>query len=56
MYILAAEKLNEGKCLSEEYQGAKTHLEWECGTCGKIWSATPDNILRDKGCPNWRQH
>ncbi|MFW9822151.1 MAG: hypothetical protein ACFFE4_04410 [Candidatus Thorarchaeota archaeon] len=56
MHLLAAEKLNGGKCLSDEYEGAKVHLKWECGVCGNIWSATPDNISRDKGCPNWRKH
>ncbi len=56
MHVLAAEKLNGGECLSEKYQGAKTHLRWKCGTCGKEWLATPDNVHRGKGCPNWRQH
>ena len=56
MQILALKKLNGGKCLSKEYKGVKTHLRWECGICGNKWSATPDNILRDRGCPNWREH
>ncbi len=56
MHIWAAEKLNGGQCLSDEYQGAKVHLNWKCGICGNIWSATPDNIHRGKGCPNWRKH
>ena len=45
-----------GKCLSEKYKGAKVHLAWECGICGNIWSASPDNIRRGKGCPKWREH
>ena len=56
MHILASEKLNGGKCLSEKYKGAKVHLAWECGICGNIWSASPDNIRRGKGCPKWREH
>lgn len=56
MHTLAVDKLNAGQCLSENYQGAKVHLKWKCGICGNIWSATPDNIRRGKGCPNWRKH
>ncbi|MFX1476812.1 MAG: hypothetical protein ACFFCI_01650 [Promethearchaeota archaeon] len=56
MHLMAAERLNGGKCLSKKYKGARTHLIWKCGICGKKWSATPDNIRRGKGCPNWRHH
>jgi hypothetical protein len=33
-----------GKCLSEEYNGNKTNLEWQCAFKHKKWSATPGNV------------
>ena len=56
IFIIQQEKERDGKCLSEKYKGAKVHLAWECGICGNIWSASPDNIRRGKGCPKWREH
>ena len=38
-----------GKCLSEEYKGARINIEWECSE-GHKWEATPDNIKRGKWC------
>lgn len=38
-----------GKCLSPEYLGPKTHLEWECSQ-GHIWSARPTNIISGRWC------
>jgi hypothetical protein len=39
-----------GKCVSEKYINAKTHLEWECAE-GHKWNAVPDVIQRGHWCP-----
>jgi hypothetical protein len=39
-----------GRCLSEAYSTARSHLTWEC-VSGHVWEATPDNIKRGKWCP-----
>ena len=36
----------------EEYKGARTKIKFKCLVCGTIFEATPDNMLRMKGCPN----
>ncbi len=43
-------KKHGGKCLSEEYENARTKLNWECSK-GHIWKATPTNINQGKWCP-----
>ena len=35
----------------ESYRGARTPIEHLCTSCDNTWAATPDNILRGKGCP-----
>ena len=39
-----------GTCRSAEYINDATHLEWRCAL-GHEWSATPNNIKRDRWCP-----
>ncbi len=39
-----------GKCLSESYVNAHTHLKWKC-KYGHEWRATSNNISRGKWCP-----
>ena len=39
-----------GRCLSQEYVDANTHLLWQCGV-GHQWKATPHNIKRGRWCP-----
>ncbi len=39
------------KCLSSVYEGAFSHLKWECGA-NHTWSATPNAIKNGKGCPH----
>jgi hypothetical protein len=39
-----------GKCLSEIYVNAHTHLKWTC-QYGHGWKATPNNIRGGKWCP-----
>lgn len=39
-----------GRCLSSEYYNSKTNLAWECGICGYVWEATPNNIRSGKWC------
>jgi len=43
-----------GRCLSDEYINAKTHLLWRCKE-GHEWKATPSNIERGKWCPKCAQ-
>lgn len=38
-----------GKCLSESYVNAHTHLRWKC-KYGHEWKATPNNIKQGKWC------
>lgn len=39
-----------GKCLSDTYINAKSHMKWQC--CNEhIWMANPNNIKRGKWCP-----
>ncbi|HET8793582.1 MAG TPA: zinc-ribbon domain-containing protein [Nitrososphaeraceae archaeon] len=40
-----------GICLSKEYLGNHTKLEWQC-KFDHIWSATPANIKSGKWCPS----
>jgi hypothetical protein len=35
----------------EQYINAKTKISIQCKVCGNIFAATPDNLLRGKGCP-----
>jgi hypothetical protein len=39
-----------GECLSEEYVGSHSKLEWKC-TNNHTWEATPTDIKSDKWCP-----
>ncbi len=39
-----------GRCLSPEYLGSLTHLEWEC-SAGHRWRAVPNNVKRGTWCP-----
>lgn len=34
-----------------EYRYAREKMEFRCVKCGHHWFATPDNILRGRGCP-----
>jgi len=36
----------------ETYKGAMTKIAFRCNKCSHAWSATPNNILRGKGCPS----
>jgi hypothetical protein len=47
MHRLAA--LRGGRCLSSEYLGSQTNLQWECGS-GHIWSARPNNVRTGHWC------
>ncbi|NCB39388.1 MAG: hypothetical protein EOM80_11530 [Erysipelotrichia bacterium] len=38
-----------GECLSPEYLGHKTKLQWRCNL-GHIWESTPDAIISGKWC------
>jgi hypothetical protein len=44
-----AEERN-GKCLSEECNGNKTKVKWQCEN-SHVWEATPNNIMRGSWCP-----
>jgi hypothetical protein len=48
MNRLAKEK--GGRCLSQEYVNANTHLKWECNK-GHQWTAIPNSIKRGSWCP-----
>ena len=39
-----------GKCLSDEYINAQTHLEWECAE-GHSWFAVPNTVKQGTWCP-----
>jgi hypothetical protein len=39
-----------GKCLSEEYDGVSSKLEWQC-KYGHTWKALPSNVMRGTWCP-----
>lgn len=34
-----------------EYKNEKTKIKYKCLKCGKLSEATPDNLLRGRGCP-----
>jgi hypothetical protein len=44
-------QLKNGKCLSTNYQDARTKLTWEC-SMGHIWNATHNTIKGGHWCPN----
>jgi thiol-disulfide isomerase/thioredoxin len=48
MQKLAAKK--NGKCISNKYINANTHLKWKCEN-GHIWQATPSKIKQGNWCP-----
>ncbi len=43
-------KSRGGLCLSSDYHGGKTRLNFQC-KCGTRWTAIADGILRGKWCP-----
>ena len=43
-------KTRGGKCLSQSYINANSHLLWECNR-GHQWSAIPNSIKRGSWCP-----
>jgi hypothetical protein len=48
MQAIAASK--GGRCLSEQYVGCFTPLEWECGH-GHRWKAAPSSVKHRTWCP-----
>ena len=38
-----------------DYRNCKTNITCKCNKCGRIWSATPTNLLKGKGCPSCAQ-
>lgn len=44
-------KTRGGRCLSKKYVNCENDLLWECGTCGRTWKATPNNVNRGTWCP-----
>ena len=38
--------------ITGEYISTKDRIECRCKTCGYIWHATPNNLLRGTGCPS----
>ena len=38
-----------------EYKKAREKMEFKCRKCGHTWYATPDNILRGRGCPKCKR-
>ena len=49
MYDLASKM--GGKCLSDIYINSNTKIKWQCGDCGNIWEAIPDNVKQGHWCP-----
>ena len=49
MQRMAVEK--GGKCLSQEYKGARIHLTWQCAKGHDAWEAKPYNIKTGYWCP-----
>ena len=39
-----------GQCLSQEYSGAHSHLQWRCDL-GHTWHATWNSVLQGSWCP-----
>lgn len=39
-----------GRCLSKEYKGSFTPLEWQCNQ-GHIWKAVPSSVKKGTWCP-----
>ena len=37
------------------WSGSDTKLRFRCLSCGNVWSATPNNVLRGRGCPPCRR-
>ena len=35
----------------DDYVKARINIRFKCLTCGYVWSATPDNVLHSRGCP-----
>jgi len=51
MQVLARRR--GGKCISKEYKGSHTALEWRCGK-GHKWKTAPTTIKGGRWCPNCR--
>lgn len=39
-----------------KYIDSKTKIKCRCLVCGKTWETTPNGLLGNHGCPNYRQH
>lgn len=39
-----------------EYKNTNTKVDHKCFVCGCVWSASPSNILRGRGCPKCADH
>lgn len=46
------EKFNNEFEVLGEFKNRKTHTKFKHKICGYEWLTTPDNFLRDSGCPN----
>ena len=44
-------KNRKGRCLSRNYKGNHTRLQWKCMVCGCSWLATPASIKSGSWCP-----
>lgn len=50
-YIRDVEQVHQYIEVIDDYIDAKTKIRHRCTLDGTIWSATPNNVLRGKGCP-----
>ena len=50
-FVADLEKINENIHVVGKYVRAAEKIQVACNICGYTWSATPNNLLRGKGCP-----
>lgn len=50
------EKIKENYLIKSDYVDSKTHILVEHKPCGHTFQSTPDNLLRNQGCPSCANH
>ena len=56
MHIEIGKRVRKDNDQTEPYIKSDIKVGCRCILCGYEWEAFPGNLLKGKGCPNWRNH
>ena len=51
-FVQQLASVNQNIVALDQYSYAREKIRFRCLACGNIWTATPDNVLRGRGCPS----